>query len=256
MYEKSCASSNHIKSWKDIDFGTAEYEVKKLQMRIAKAVKENRVGKIKSLQWTLTHSFYAKAIAVKRVTENKGKRTPGVDGVCWISNEDKFNAIFTLQRRGYQPQPLRRIYIPKKNGKKRPLSIPTMKDRAMQTLHKMALEPVTETLADGTSYGFRPNRCVQDAIEQCFVDLARKTAPEWVLEGDIKGCFDNINHEWMQKNIPMDKEILHKFLKAGFVEKGKLNATDQGTPQGGLCRARHNPPYDEIDVMPRYIRYS
>lgn len=90
----------------------------------------------------------------------------------------------------------------------------------MQTLHKMALEPVTETLADGTSYGFRPNRCVQDAIEQCFVDLARKTAPEWVLEGDIKGCFDNINHEWMQKNIPMDKEILHKFLKAGFVEKG------------------------------------
>ena len=85
MYEKSCASSNHIKSWKDIDFGTAEYEVKKLQMRIAKAVKENRVGKIKSLQWTLTHSFYAKAIAVKRVTENKGKRTPGVDGVCWIS---------------------------------------------------------------------------------------------------------------------------------------------------------------------------
>ena len=77
MYEKSCASSNHIKSWKDIDFGTAEYEVKKLQMRIAKAVKENRVGKIKSLQWTLTHSFYAKAIAVKRVTENKGKRTPG-----------------------------------------------------------------------------------------------------------------------------------------------------------------------------------
>ena len=208
-------------------------EIKKLQMRIAKAVKENRVGKIKSLQWTLTHSFYAKAIAVKRVTENKGKRTPGVDGVCWISNEDKFNAIFTLQRRGYQPQPLRRIYIPKKNGKKRPLSIPTMKDRAMQTLHKMALEPVTETLADGTSYGFRPNRCVQDAIEQCFVDLARKTAPEWVLEGDIKGCFDNINHEWMQKNIPMDKEILHKFLKAGFVEKGKLNATDQGTPQGG-----------------------
>ena len=251
MYEKSCASSNHIKSWKDIDFGTAEYEVKKLQMRIAKAVKENRVGKIKSLQWTLTHSFYAKAIAVKRVTENKGKRTPGVDGVCWISNEDKFNAIFTLQRRGYQPQPLRRIYIPKKNGKKRPLSIPTMKDRAMQTLHKMALEPVTETLADGTSYGFRPNRCVQDAIEQCFVDLARKTAPEWVLEGDIKGCFDNINHEWMQKNIPMDKEILHKFLKAGFVEKGKLNATDQGTPQGNLCRARHNPPYDEINVMTR-----
>ena len=122
----------------------------------------------------------------------------------------------------------------KKNGKKRPLSIPTMKDRAMQTLHKMALEPVTETLADGTSYGFRPNRCVQDAIEQCFVDLARKTAPEWVLEGDIKGCFDNINHEWMQKNIPMDKEILHKFLKAGLFKnkEGFWMETEMGSRGG------------------------
>ena len=249
MYEKSCASSNHIKSWKDIDFGTAEYEVKKLQMRIAKAVKENRVGKIKSLQWTLTHSFYAKAIAVKRVTENKGKRTPGVDGVCWISNEDKFNAIFTLQRRGYQPQPLRRIYIPKKNGKLRPLGIPSFRDKLLQEVVRMILEAIYEPVFDSHSHGFRPGKSCHTALRQissdftgvvwfiegdiCFVDLARKTAPEWVLEGDIKGCFDNINHEWMQKNIPMDKEILHKFLKAGFVEKGKLNATDQGTPQGG-----------------------
>ena len=176
--------------------------------------------------------YYA---AYQKLYANKGATTQGIDDDTADGFSDFYvkELIQSLKDGTYKANPVRREYIPKKNGKKRPLSIPTMKDRAMQTLHKMALEPVTETLADGTSYGFRPNRCVQDAIEQCFVDLARKTAPEWVLEGDIKGCFDNINHEWMQKNIPMDKEILHKFLKAGFVEKGKLNATDQGTPQGG-----------------------
>ena len=171
MYEKSCASSNHIKSWKDIDFGTAEYEVKKLQMRIAKAVKENRVGKIKSLQWTLTHSFYAKAIAVKRVTENKGKRTPGVDGVCWISNEDKFNAIFTLQRRGYQPQPLRRIYIPKKNGKLRPLGIPSFRDKLLQEVVRMILEAIYEPVFDSHSHGFRPGKSCHTALRQISSDF-------------------------------------------------------------------------------------
>lgn len=182
MYEKSCAPTNQIRRWEDIDFVKAEYEVKKLQMRIVKSVQEKRYNKVKALQWTLVHSFYAKAIAVKRVTTNKGKNTPGVDGICWKSSDDKFKAIKTLNRRGYQPQPLRRVYIRKKNGKKRPLSIPTMIDRAMQTLYRLALEPVTETVADRCSMGFRANRCVQDAIELCFADLARKSAPEWILE--------------------------------------------------------------------------
>ena len=242
MYESSCASTNRMKRWEDIDFVKAEYEVKKLQMRIVKSVQENRYNKAKALQWTLVHSFYAKAVAIKRVTTNKGKNTPGVDGICWKSNVEKFNAIHTLKRRGYQPQPLRRVYIRKKNGKKRPLSIPTMKDRAMQTLYRMALEPITETVSDRCSMGFRPNRCVQDAIELCFADLARKSSPEWILEGDIKGCFDNINHEWMIQNICMDTIILKKFLEAGYIESGKWFDTIQGTPQGGaisptLCNA-------------------
>lgn len=233
MNRKLCATPRTVESWQDIDFKAAENCVKKLQMRIAKAVKEKKWGKVKSLQWTLTHSFYAKALAIKRVTENKGKRTSGVDHEIWESPESKFKAIDKLTRRGYRAQPLRRVYIEKKNGKLRPLSIPTMTDRAMQTLYRFALEPVAETTADIHSYGFRPQRCVQDAIERCFQVLSKKRSPVWILEGDIKGCFDNISHDWIMDNIPMDKVILHQFLKSGYVETGTLFPTEMGTPQGG-----------------------
>ena len=110
-----------------------------------------------------------------------------------------------------------------------------MKDRAMQALHLLALEPISETTADKNSYGFRPERATQDAVRQCFLVLSKKTSAKWILEGDIKGCFDNINHEWIINNIPMDKKILHKWLKAGYIHKRILYPTDAGTPQGGIC---------------------
>lgn len=157
-------------------------------MRIVKAQKDGHYNKVKTLQWLLTHSFYAKALAVKRVTSNKGKNTAGVDHELWKTPKGKFEAIEKLKRRGYKPQPLRRVYIPKKNGKLRPLSIPTMTDRAMQTLYKFALEPLAETLADPNSYGFRIGRSTHDAIGQCFNDLCRAGSPQWILEGDIKGA--------------------------------------------------------------------
>lgn len=208
MNEKSCASSSIDPNWKSIDWNKAKAYVKKLQLRIVNAVKDGRHGKVKSLQCLLTHSFYARALAVKKVTENKGKKTSGVDHELWTSPKLKFEAIAKLKRRGYKPMPLKRTYILKKNGKKRPLGIPTMTDRAMQTLYKFALEPIAETTADPNSYGFRASRCVQDAIEQSFTCLNKGKSPNWVLEGDIKGCFDNISHEWIMRNIPLDKDIL------------------------------------------------
>jgi len=228
------AFSHQAQSWHTINWYSVELTVRELQVRIAKATKQQQWRRVKVLQRMLVRSFAAKCLAVKRVTENRGKRTAGVDGELWSTPESKWQATFRLKRQGYKPKPLRRIYIPKSNGKRRPLGIPTMLDRAMQALYLLALEPVSETTADRNSYGFRPMRSTADAIEQCFVNLSRKSSAEWVLEGDIKGCFDNISHDWLLANVVLDKQVLRKWLKAGFMESGKLNPTDAGTPQGGI----------------------
>lgn len=220
--------------WHGINWAKCHRKVRNLQARIVKATRESRYGKVKALQWLLTHSFAAKALAVKRVTANQGKNTPGVDGTTWSTPEAKSEAISTLKRSGYKPQPLKRVYIPKSNGKKRPLGIPTIKDRAMQALHLTALQPIAEIQADKNSYGFRPERACADAIEQCFIILAKKPSAQWVLEGDIKGCFDNIGHDRLIADTPMDKRILLKWLKCGYLEKKKLFPTEAGTPQGGV----------------------
>ncbi|MCW8925689.1 MAG: group II intron reverse transcriptase/maturase [Xanthomonadales bacterium] len=228
------AFSHLATQWHAIDWETSHRRVRELQVRIAKAAKNEQWRRLKSLQRLLVRSFSAKAIAVKRVTENRGKKTAGVDGELWDTPITKWGAIERLTRRGYKPKPLRRVYIPKSNGKLRPLGIPTMLDRAMQALYLLALEPVSETTADRNSYGFRPMRSTADAIEQCFVNLSRSHSSEWVLEGDIKGCFDNISHDWLIANVPMDRTILRKWLKAGYMESNILRPTKAGTPQGGI----------------------
>jgi RNA-directed DNA polymerase len=227
------AASYEKVDWEAIHWQTANQEVSRLQARIVKATQEGRWGKVKALQHLLTHSFSAKALAVKRVTENSGKRTAGVDGEIWNTPKKKASAVSLLRQREYRPQPLRRIYIPKKNGKMRRLGIPTMQDRAMQALYRLALDPVAETTADTNSYGFRRQRSTADAIEQCFNILAPQRSANWILEGDIKSCFDLISHEWLLENIPTDKTILQEWLKAGFIEKNLLYPTEEGTPQGG-----------------------
>jgi RNA-directed DNA polymerase len=232
--QSACASSGKATAWDQIDWSTVERQVRRLQARIVKATQAKRWNKVKALQRLLTCSFSGRALAVKRVTENQGKRTPGVDGAIWKTPASKHKAIDSLRRHGYRPQPLRRVHIPKANGKKRPLGIPTMRDRAMQALFLQALAPVAETTADGNSYGFRPARSTADAIGQCFLALGRKPSATWVLEGDIRGCFDNISHEWMLRHIPMDKEVLRKWLEAGYVENRTLFPTMAGTPQGGV----------------------
>jgi RNA-directed DNA polymerase len=112
--------------------------------------------------------------------------------------------------------------------------MPVMKCRAMQALYLLALDPVSETRADPNSYGFRSQRSTADAIEQCFNALGKGYSPQWVLEGDIKGCFDAISHDWLLAHIPMEKAMLRKWLKAGYMEKHVLHPTEEGTPQGGI----------------------
>lgn len=221
-------------SWDGIHWSEVIHQVRRLQARIVKATQAGNHGKAKSLQWLLTHSFSGKALAVKRVTSNNGRNTPGVDKIIWKTPTAKIKAIKSLERRSYSPLPLRRVLIPKKNGKTRPLGIPAMKCRAMQALYLLALEPIAETTADLNSYGFRPERATADAGEQCFNVLSKKNSAQWILEADVNGCFDNISHSWMLDNIPMDKGILRKWLKAGYIYQHELFPTDAGTPQGGI----------------------
>ena len=221
--------------WKQINWEHAETYINRLQIRIVKAVQENKWRLVRRLQYLITHSFYGKALAVKRVISNKGKNTPGIDGKVWKTEKEKGDAITTLQTNGYRASALRRIYIEKFGKKeKRPLGIPTMKDRAMQALQLLGLEPVAETLADTVSFGFRKYRSAQDAMAYGFSILCRKDSPQWILEGDIKGCFDNISHKWLEENIPMDAKILKQFMKCGYVYDNELYPTTDGTPQGGI----------------------
>jgi RNA-directed DNA polymerase len=228
------ASSNRANDWQATHWPRVRRTVRRLQLRIAKAIRAGQHGKARALSWLLTHSRSARLLAVKRVTENKGAKTPGVDNVRWRTDKQKHHAVEILKRRGYRPQPLRRLYIPKKNGKLRPLSIPTLRDRAMQALHALALKPLAESLGDRNSYGFREGRSCADAIGQCFCALAKSYAPVWVLEGDIKSCFDRISHAWLLKSIPMDKRMLRHWLQSGYWEKNRLFPTAEGTPQGGI----------------------
>src|ERR1039458_9011970 len=228
------AVSREAAEWYGLDWQAINRNVRRLQVRIVQATKASRWGKVRALQRLLTHSYSGKVLAVRRVTENNGKKTPGVDNEIWDTPEKKIQAVHALKRRGYQPQPLRRVYIPKSDGRTmRPLGIPTMKDRAQQALHLLALDPVVETTADNNSYGFRQQRSCADAIEQCFKILSRPN-PQWILEGDIKSCFDRISHDWLLAHVPMDRAILQKWLKSGYMEKHVLHETTDGTPQGGI----------------------
>lgn len=258
------AACDEEQGWLGFDFESAKLHVQKLQGRIAKALVKGEFDKILYLQNLLIHSFFAKMLAVKTVTSNKGKYTFGIDNVLWLSPRDKYNAAISLNRRGYDPRPLRRIYIPKRNGGVRPLSIPTMKDRAMQTLYKFALEPISELLADEHSYGFRPKRSTRDALIRCHNILYSRDGYKWILKADVESCFDNISHKWIMDNIPIDKKILFDFLKCGVVQEYKKYTTNCGVPQGGaispmICNmALDGLEQRLIDTLQEveYIRYA
>lgn len=233
--ENIAGATSHLESdWHAINWPKVYAEVRRLQARIVKAEQEGKPGKVKALQRLLTHSFSGRALAVRRVTENQGKNTPGIDKEIWNTPTKKARAVQTLKPRGYQPQPLRRVYIPKSNGKRRPLDIPVMRCRTMQALYLLALDPIAEVRADLNSYGFRRKRSPADALAGCFNLLARKSSAAYILEGDIRACFNSIAHNWLVANIPIDKKMLTKWLKAGYVYKRVLYPTTEGSPQGSI----------------------
>lgn len=221
--------------WNSIDWNEVILRVNRLQTRIAKATYNENWNLVKRLTYLLTQSYSARLLAVRTITQNRGRRTAGVDGQLWKNASDKMRATLSLTDQQYRAHPLRRIYIPKPGkSTKRPLSIPTMKDRAMQALYALALQPVAETTADTRSFGFRLFKCAQDASAYAFLCLGKKTSSKWILEGDIKGCFDNIAHSWLKNNIPIDRSILSQFLKSGFIFNGTYYHTDKGAPQGSV----------------------
>lgn len=229
-----CASETKWTHWNSINWKKVERGVMSLQRRIVKAIKAKHFHKAKALLHLLTRSFYGKLLAILKVTTNKGCKTCGVDKELWNTPLKKWKAIEHLKIKGYKAKPLKRKSIKKKNGKLRHLGIPTIRDRAFQALFKLALEPIAETLADPNSYGFRPKRSCADAIAQCHNILSKRNSAEWILEADIKACFDKISHKWILNHIPLSKKVLTQWLKAGYIDNKHWFPTESGTPQGGI----------------------
>ncbi len=213
--------------WTSTRWKKVENIIANLQHRIAKATLEGNYRKIRNLQRLLVRSLSARLKAVRQVAqENKGKFTPGIDGELWTTPKLKLEAAFILHKRS-KTKPLRRIYIPKKDGSLRPFGIPVMLDRARQALWNLALIPVVETTSDPVSYGFRPYRSCWDAHAQLQVVLSRA---QWILDADIRKCFDTISHDWLLANTPMETKILKSWLKGGFLDSGNFFNTEDGTP--------------------------
>ncbi|MCL6445396.1 MAG: group II intron reverse transcriptase/maturase [Alicyclobacillus sp.] len=220
----------------ELDWEAIECHVSRLQRQLANAVEHGNRKATRYYKWLIRNSWHVKMLAVRSVTqENDGRKTPGIDGKTCLTPRERSELLeqVNLKRK---PLPVRRVYIRKKNGKQRPLGIPTIHDRVCQAIHKMAMEPEWDIQFEPNSYGFRSSRSTWDAIEQAFKILAPRRAPHWVIEGDIKGFFDNVDHEKLLARLaPEDRGFIGRILKAPIIEpqKGRI-PNISGTPQGGI----------------------
>ncbi len=225
-------------NWDEIDWKIVEIAIFKLQKRIYRASQRGDVKLVHSLQRLLTTSYFGKLWATRKVSQdNSGKKTAGVDGVKSLNPKQRLKMVNNLQING-KSKPTRRVWIPKPNGEKRPLGIPTLEERAKQCLIKLAIEPQWESQFEGNSYGFRPARSGHDAIEAIF--LAIRSQPKYVLDADIAKCFDKINHNKLLAKLstyPTLNKQVKAWLKSGVIDKS-WSATSEGTPQGGVGALR------------------
>ena len=237
--------------WQDLPWKKYERAVFKLQKRIYQASQKGDTQAVHKLQRLLLNSWSAKCLAVRRVTQaNRGKNTAGIDGVKSLDPNQRLQLVKTLTL-SQTAKPVRRVWIPKPGKvEKRPLGIPTLRNRAEQALAKLALEPEWEARFEPNSYGFRPGRSAHDAIEAIFKSICHQS--KFVLDADIRKCFDRINHQALLSKLQTFatlRRAVRAWLKAGVMEGQQLFPTTEGSPQGGLCKALHNPPYAKKAIM-------
>ena len=229
---------NKISDWKKVNWKSASEELKTLQAKLFEALKRGASkSEVLRIHNEMLRSFSVVAMAVRKVTSNKGRRTRGIDNILWERDEQKYNAILALKSikwNEYKADPIRRVWIPKpgKTGEKRPLGIPTMKDRAAQTLWNFILDVHQEMNANPRSFGFRIGRSPKQAINYAWT-LTSGAGKREILKVDIRKAYDTVNHKWIVENVPINSHVLKQWIKAGIIENGKLEKPEIGVPQGG-----------------------
>jgi len=238
--ERSDATSslNDLQSWHDVPWKEVNRAVVSLRRRIFLASRSKDFRKLRRLQLLMLKSHSNLLFSIRRVCANKGGKTPGVDGVILATPADRLK--FFLDNRefdwvNYSPSPVKRIYVPKPDGRKRPIGIPSMRDRIFQMVCKSALEPEWEARFEMVSYGFRPSRSVNDCINRLWLALHKAGSRQWIVDADTSLCFDSISHDCILEkveNFPW-ADVIRKWLKSGLVLESVWLETDDGTPQGG-----------------------